>query len=215
MFSPDTILDLVMLDHTDVELTATLMKACFKRGYCVNQGMLEYAIMMPHLRDSMFIIRHYGLLPQPLPAMETTLPDLWTIYQRYIIKDKKFKEKFNTTHMLLTENKPLLFSSYTNCLLGKKWFSKQDNISLIIFMKLLMCAKVVEAHQTLTPLFDGGKYATCKQERVDADSPCDSIYLFDDGKDSDKPTRVCRFSQLSIADNQGILNAKIFAHRCS
>ena len=58
------------------------------------------------------------------------------IYQRYIIKDKEFKEKFDTTHMLLTENKPLLFSSYTNRLVGKKWFAKQDKISLIIFMKL-------------------------------------------------------------------------------
>ncbi len=81
-------------------------------------------------------------------------------------------------------------------------------------MKLVMCAKVVKAHQTLSPLFDGGKYATCKQEWVDADSRCDSIYLFDDEEDFDKPTRVCRFSQLSIANNQGILNAKTLAHIC-
>mgnify|MGYP000929991688 CR=1 FL=1 len=51
MFSPDTILDLVMLYHVDTELTATLVKACFKRGDCVDQGMLEYAIMMPQLRE--------------------------------------------------------------------------------------------------------------------------------------------------------------------
>ncbi len=119
MFSPDTIFDLAMLYNADVELTAALVKACFKRGDCDNQGMLEYAIMMPQLRESMFIICHYGLLPQTLLAMETTIPDLWTIYQRYIIKDKEFKETFNTTHMLLIENKPLLFSSYNNCLLGK------------------------------------------------------------------------------------------------
>ena len=63
MFSPDTILNLEMLYHADVDLTATLVKDCFKRGDCVNQGILEYAIMMPQLRDSIFIIRYYGLLP--------------------------------------------------------------------------------------------------------------------------------------------------------
>jgi hypothetical protein len=120
MFLPDTILDLGMLYHAGIELTTALVKACFKRGDCVNQGILEYAIMMTKLRESMFIIRHYGLLPQPLPAMETTLLYLWTIYQCYIIKDKEFKKNFNATYMLITENKTLLFSSYTNRLLGKK-----------------------------------------------------------------------------------------------
>ena len=64
------------------------------------------------------------------------------------------------------------------------------------------------------PLFDGGKYATCKHQWVDADSSRDSIYLFDDKEDTDKPTRVCRFSQLSIADNQRILIAETLAHKC-
>ncbi len=55
---------------------------------------------------------------------------------------------------------------------------------------------------------------TCKQEWVDADIPRGSIYLFNDKEDSDRPTRVCRFIKLLIADNQGISNAKKLAHKC-
>jgi len=97
-----------------------------------------------------------------------------------------------------------------NRLLGKRYFERQKNISLIFLLKLLMCAKVNQAHQELWPLFDGGTYARCQVQWINSNYPQDSIYLFND---AGHPSKVASFSQLMPASNEDILSTKALAAR--
>jgi hypothetical protein len=136
------------------------------------------------------------------------MPDLYYIYQLYVLGDRHYKDKFDETHMLLTSSKPPILGSYTNRLLGKRFSRRQENMSLIFLLKLLMCAKVNQAHKEMWPLFAGGMYAWCKPGWVTSDYPRDSIYLFNDAGGDEEPVRVTSFSRLMLASNEGILSTK-------
>ena len=108
-----------MLYHADSELTSILVKACIKTKDNVNEDMLKYAILVSQINESMWIVRHFGLLPQLMAHAQGIMPDLYYIYQLYVLGDRHYKDKFDETHMLLTSSKPPILGSYTNRLLGK------------------------------------------------------------------------------------------------
>ena len=57
-----------MLYHADAELTNHLVKASMKKkGDCVNEDMLKYAIFVSQIKVSMWTMRHFGLLPKLFP----------------------------------------------------------------------------------------------------------------------------------------------------
>ncbi len=125
--------------------------------------------------------------------------------------DKEFKEAFDLTHKVLTTSKPPILGSYTIRLLGKRYFTKTENISMVSLLKVLMCSKVNQAHRELWPLFAGGTYAGCKLGQVDPTCPRNSIYLFND--ENKTPLQVSSFSKLMPASNEGILSTKALAAR--
>ena len=139
------------------------------------------------------------------------MPDLYYIYQLYVLGDRRYKDKFDETHMLLTSSKPPILGSYTNRLLGKRSFDRQENMSSIFLLKLLMCTKVNQAHKEMWLLFAGGTYARCKPGWVTSDYSQDSIYLFNDAGGNEEPVRVASFSRLMIASNEGLLSTKTLA----
>ena len=136
-----------MLYHADAELTRILVKMCIKNKDNVNRDMLEYAILVSQIKESMCIIRHFGLLPQLMERAQGIMPDLYIIYQCYELGDKNYKDEFSLTHSLLTSSQPPILGSYMTRLLGKRYFDRQENISLVVLLKILMCAKVNQAHQ--------------------------------------------------------------------
>ena len=202
-----------MLYHADAELTSILVKTCIKSKYNVNEDMLKYTILVSQIKESMWIIRHFGLLPQLLDRAQGIMPDLYNIYQLYVLGDKDYKDEFSRTHNLLTSSKPPILGSHTNRLLGKRYFNRHEHISLIFLLKLLMYAKVNQVHQELWPLFDGGTYARCQVQWINSNYPQDSIYLWKDIDHDDKPSRVGSSSQLMLASNEGILSTKALAAR--
>ena len=71
-----------MLYHADAELTNHTAKASMKKkGDCVNEDMLKYAIFVLQIKESMWTIRHFGLLPKLIPRARSIMPDLNNIYQ--------------------------------------------------------------------------------------------------------------------------------------
>ena len=147
-----------MLYHADAELTNHLVKASMKKKDFVNEDMLKYAIFISQIKESMWIIRHFGLLPKLEPRARTIMPDLHNIYQMCVEKDKEYQDQFEQTHNVLTTSKPAILGSYTIRLLGKKYFERKENMSMIFLLKILMCPKVNQAHHELWPLFAGGTY---------------------------------------------------------
>ena len=202
-----------MIYHADSELTNHLVKASMKKKDCVNEDMLKYAIFVSQIKESMWIIRHFGLLPKLETRARGIMPDLNNIYQMCVEGDKDFKEAFGLTHKVLTTSKPPILGSYTIRLLGKRYFTKTENISMVSLLKVLMCSKVNQAHRELWPLFAGGRYAGCKPAGVDSTCPRDSIYLFNDEDDLETPFKVSSFSELMPASNEGILSTKALAAR--
>ena len=70
-----------MLYYADAELTKHIVKASMKKkGDCVNEDMLKYAIFVSQIKESMWTIRHFGLLPQLLERAQGIMPDLCNIY---------------------------------------------------------------------------------------------------------------------------------------
>ena len=108
-----------MLYHADAELTNHLVKASMKKKDFVNEDMLKYAIFISQIKESMWIIRHFGLLPKLEPRARKIMPDLYNIYQLCVEKDKEYQDKFEQTHNVLTMSKPAILGHYTICLLGK------------------------------------------------------------------------------------------------
>ena len=149
--------------HADSELTSILVKTCTKSKYNVNKDMLKYAILVSQIKESMWTICHFGLLPQLMTRARGIMPDLDNIYQLGVMGDKEYKDAFKQTHDVLTASKPPILGSYMNRLLGNRYFKRQEKISLFFLLKLLMCAKVNQAHQELWPLVDGGTYARCRK----------------------------------------------------
>jgi len=149
-----------MLYHADAELTNHIVKASMKKkGDYVNEDMLKYAIFVSQIKESMWIIRHFDLLPKLAQRAKSILPDLYTIYQLCVEKDKEYQDKFEQTHNVLTTSNPAILGSYTIRLLGKRYFERKENMSMIFLLKVLMCPKVNQAHHELWPLFVGGTYA--------------------------------------------------------
>ncbi len=200
-----------MLYHADAELTNHLVKASMKKKDFVNEDMLKYAIFISQIKESMWIIRHFGLLPKLEPRACTIMPDMYNIYQMCVEKDKDYQDRFEQTHNVLTTSKPAILGSYTIRLLRKRYFERKENMSMIFLLKVLMCPKVNQAHHELWPLFAGGTYAGCKSGQVDTTCPRNSIYLFNDEKS--KPSQVSSFSKLMPASNEGILSTKALAAR--
>ena len=122
--------------------------------------------------------------PQTWTTSKPIMPYLYNIYQICVEKDKDYQDKFEQTHNVLTTSKPAMLGSYTIRLLGKKYFERKENMSMIFLLKVLMCPKVNQAHQELWPLFSGGTYAGCKAGQVETTCPRNSIYLFSDEKKS-------------------------------
>ena len=109
-----------MLYHADAELTNHLVKASMKKkGDCVNKDMLKYAILASQIKESMWTIRHFGLLPQLISRARLIMPDLDNIYQLCVMGDKEYKDAFKQTHGVLTASKPPILGSYTSRLLVK------------------------------------------------------------------------------------------------
>jgi hypothetical protein len=177
-----------------------------KKKDFVNEDMLKYAIFISQIKESMWIIRHFSLLPELEPRARTIMPDLHNIYQMCVEKDKDYQDNFEQTHNVLTTSKPAILGSYTIRLLGKRYSERKESMSMIFLLKVLMCPKVNQAHHELWPLFAGCMYAGCKAARVDSTCPRDSIYLFNDEKS--KPSQVSSFSKLMPASNEGILSTK-------
>ena len=202
-----------MIYHADSELTNHLVKASMKKKDCVNEDMLKYAIFVSQIKESMWIIRHFGLLPKLETRARGIMPDLNNIYQMCVEGDKEFKEAFEQTHKVLTTSKPPILGSYTIRLLGKRYFTRTENISMVSLLKVLMCSKVNQAHRELWPLFAGGRYAGCKAAGLDSTCPRDSIYLFNDEDEVETPSKVSSFSELMPASNEGILSTKALAAR--
>ena len=138
-----------MLYHADAELASHLVKASIKKKDHVNEDMLKYAILVSQIKESMWTIRHFGLLPQLMTQARGIMPDLDNIYQLCVMGDKEYKDTFDQTHNVLTASKPPILGSYTSRLLGKRYFERQENISMIFLLKVLMCAKVNQAHHEL------------------------------------------------------------------
>ena len=54
-----------MLYHADADLTNHIVKASMKKkGDFVNEDMLKYAIFISQIKESMWIIPHFGVLPK-------------------------------------------------------------------------------------------------------------------------------------------------------
>ena len=201
-----------MLYHADAELTNHIVKASMKKkGDYVNEDMLKYAIFVSQIKESMWIIRHFGLLPKLAQRARKIMPDLYTIYQLCVEKDKYYQDEFEQTHNVLTMSKPAILGHYTIRLLGKRFFNRNENMSMIFLLKVLMCPKVNQAHHEMWPLFAGGTYAGCKAGQVDPTCPRNSIYLFND--ENKTPLQVSSFSKLMPASNEGILSTKALAAR--
>ena len=112
--------------------------------------MLKYAIFVSQIKESMWTIRHVGLLPNLIPRTQLIMPDLDIIYQLCVKGDKEYQGKFDQTHEMLTASKPPILDSYTSRLLGKRYFERQENISMISLLKVLMCSKVNQAHHIMS-----------------------------------------------------------------
>ena len=66
-----------MLYYVDAELTNHIVKASMKKkGGCVNEDMLKYAIFVSQIKESMWTIRHFGLLPKLEPRARSIMLDL-------------------------------------------------------------------------------------------------------------------------------------------
>ena len=107
-----------MLYHADAELTNHLVKASIKKKDCVNEDMLKYAILVSQIKESMWTICHFGLLPQLISRAQLIMPDLDNIYQLCVMGDKDYKDAFEQTHNVLTASKPPILDYYTSRLLG-------------------------------------------------------------------------------------------------
>jgi len=106
-------------------------------------------------------------------------------------------------------SKPAILGHYTIRLLGKRYFDRKENMSMIFLLKVLMCPKVNQAHHEMWPLFAGSTYAGCKLGQVDTTFPRNSIYLFND--ENKTPSQVSSFSKFMPASNEGILSTKALA----
>ena len=65
-----------------------------KKGDYVNEDMLKYAIFISQVKESMWIIHHFGLLPKLEQRAKKIMPDLYTIYQLCVEKDKDYQDEF-------------------------------------------------------------------------------------------------------------------------
>ncbi len=193
-------------------MAATCIKLCKKTDKdSQNEAALSYAILISQVKESMWIMHHYGLLPTLTTKTKQFMPDLYHIYERWINRNKNYQDKFETAHRLLTSGKPAIIGTYSARLLGKRYFQNKENISMLVMLKFFMCAKVLEASGESWPIFVGGKYAKCKPEWIDTDYPRDSVWLLRDSEDD--ATKVTSFFQLMLASNEGILSARAVAAR--
>jgi len=194
--------------------------------------MLKYALLVSHIKESMSIMRHHGLLPRLMDEAQDDTPDLYNIYEFCVIRNRDYIKRFTSTHELLVECKPSILGTVTNRHLNKKYFNKQENISLLVMLKLLLCGKIIELSRQACPLFVGGQYAKAQAEWVDKAYPRDSLFLFrvtdgdennddesvageaeDEDEEDEKPERVRSFFDLTLASNKEMLSGKAVAAR--
>ena len=100
-----------MLYHADAKLTNHLVKASMKQRDCVNEDMLKYDILVSQIKESMWTIHHFGLLPKLMTQARGIMPDLHNIYQMCVEKGKEYDDKSEQTHNVLTTSKPAILGS--------------------------------------------------------------------------------------------------------
>ena len=168
----------------------------------VHKDQLEYAVFIRSVRESVLMIRYFGIHPTVKPHAIELLPDLEVFWSRHASKKHADKSEFKYALSKCFDAKCGNVSSYTQRLMVKPSLYEGKNcitLPLLALQKLIQC---VDVKQNLKEnrVFAGGYFFGCDEPQR---NPRDTIFLTDtsDGE----PFKVRNFAQLDLDDSPSFL----------
>ena len=174
----------------------------------VHREQFEYSVFIRSVRESVLMIRYFGIIPEVTQDAMGVLPDLQLIWNLHAFTEGEESRKFNYTLKKCFASKGGNISSYNARLMSQPALYSGKNavtLPLLALQKLIQCVDLRQ-HVNETRVFTGGYFFGCDGPQRNAR---DSVFL---AKTPDgEPFKVTNFRELDLGSSVRFLTPFVLA----
>lgn len=193
----------------------------------VSMTFLHKLVYLVHARDVMKVIQMHGLFPQPSEMLESTSPDLESIYKVKIqgSRDPEIKQGVGEIFDAMGRNKFIKIQNHITRTICKTSNQHDVENSLLPYFLTMAACNLAESHlqrqcpENGIPMFKKGSIIGPTNSTTDRDNELNNLILRTEHADDDEwdEYKVKRLADLETIDRDqhgGILNICIAAKGC-
>ena len=174
----------------------------------VHREQFEYSVFIRSVRESVKMIRYFGIIPKVIPEAMGVLPDLQLIWNLHAFTEGEESRKFNYTLNKCFTSKCGNISSYNSRVMAQQGLYSGKNavtLPLLALQKLIQCVDLRQ-HVKEKRVFRGGHFFGCDGPQRNAR---DTIFLSE--TPNEEPFKVTNFRELDLGNSETFLTPFVLA----